>query len=98
MFIDRPIGFNHNGIIYTQNYGYIKDLKALENEFQDAYVIGENNPLDSFEGKVIAIINRTNDIEDKIVVCNKNANFTKDEIKDFVYFQEKHFKVKIITI
>lgn len=97
VFIDRPIGYNHNETIYTQNYGYIKELKALDNEYQDAYVIGENEPLEFFDGKVIAIINRINDIEDKLVVCNKNKNFTKDEIKNLVNFQEKYFKIKITT-
>ena len=24
VYIDRPIGYNHNGILYSQNYGYIK--------------------------------------------------------------------------
>ena len=42
------------------------------------------------------IINRKNDIEDKLIVCDKNANYTKDEIKELVNFQEKYFKSKII--
>lgn len=97
VYIDRPIGYNHEGIIYTQNYGYIKELKALDNEYQNAYVIGIDKPVKSFAGKVIAIINRKNDIEDKLIVCDKNANYTKDEIKELVNFQEKYFKSKIIT-
>ena len=96
VFVDRPIGYNHHGVLYTQNYGYIKEFKALDNEYQDAYIIGVNKPIDYFEGKIIAIINRTNDIEDKLVVCDKNKNYTKDEIKKLVEFQEKYFKSKII--
>lgn len=97
VFVDRPIGYNHEGIVYSQNYGYIKEMKALDNEYQDAYVIGVYKPVDSFEGKVIAIINRTNDLEDKLVVCEKNRNFSQSEIKELVEFQEKYFKSKIIT-
>ena len=48
-----------------QNYGYIKELKTLDNKYQGAYVVGVNKPTNTFEGKVIAIINRKNDIEDK---------------------------------
>lgn len=94
--IDRPIGFSKEGIIYTQNYGHIKELKAPDGEYQDAYVVGEDRPLKSFKGKVIAIINRLNDIEDKLIVCDKNSNYTKEEIKKMVNFQEKFFKNKII--
>ena len=96
VIIDRPIGYNHDGIEYSQNYGYILDLKALDNEYQDAYVVGIDKPLKKFNGKVIAIINRTNDNEDKLVVCDSNKNFTKEEISKMVDFQEKYFKKKII--
>ena len=96
VYIDRPIGYNHNGILYSQNYGYIKELKAADGEYQDAYVIGENNAIKEFEGKVIAIISRKDDIEDKLVVCDKNKNYSIEEIEELVSFQEKYFKHKII--
>lgn len=98
VFIDRPIGYNHNGIIYQLNYGYIKEIKALDGEYQDAYIIGINKPIETFEGKVIAIINRKNDIEDKLVVCKEDKTFSKEEIKKAVHFQEKYFKSKIFLI
>ncbi len=94
--VDRPIGFNHNGIIYSQNYGYIKDLKAPDNEYQNAYIVGVKKPLKVFEGKVIAIINRTNDNEDKLVISNSNRKFTEEQIYKMVNFQEKYYKSKII--
>ncbi|MBE6141318.1 MAG: inorganic pyrophosphatase [Erysipelotrichaceae bacterium] len=94
--IDRPIGFNHDGIIYQLNYGYIKELKALDNEYQDAYILGEEKPVKTFEGKVIAVIHRLNDNEDKLVVCNNDKDYSNDEIEKNVSFQEKYFKHKII--
>ena len=96
VYIDRPIGYNHNGDIYTQNYGHIKDFKAMDGKYQDAYVIGIHEPVDTFEGKVIAIINRKDDIEDKLIVCKNNENYTNEEINKFIDFQEKYFKHKII--
>ena len=94
--IDRPIGYEHNGITYSLNYGYIKEIKAPDNEYQDAYVLGIDKPVKNFEGKVVAIINRKNDIEDKLVVCEENKDYSKEEIKKAVNFQEKYFKSKII--
>ena len=94
--IDRPIGYEHNGIIYPLNYGYIKEIKAPDNEYQDAYILGIDKPMESFEGKVLAIINRKNDAEDKLVVCEENKDYSKEEIKKAVNFQEKYFKSKII--
>ena len=96
VYIDRPIGYSHNGILYTQNYGYIKDFKALDGKYQDAYVIGVDESLDIFEGKVIAVVNRKDDIEDKLIVCEKNKNYTNEEINNLINFQEQYFKHKIL--
>lgn len=96
VFIDRPIGYDHNGTIYKLNYGHIKEIKASDGEYQDAYILGSDKTLKSFEGIVIAIINRKNDVEDKLVVCDQGKSYSKEEIKKAVNFQEKYFKSKII--
>ena len=96
VLIDRPIGCDHDGIVYPLNYGYIKEIKALDGEYQDAYVLGIDKPVETFEGKVLAIINRKNDIEDKLVVCGQDEGYSKEEIKKAVNFQEKYFKSKIL--
>lgn len=96
--IDRPLGSyhpNHKDIYYSVNYGYIEGIMAKDNEYQDAYVLGVNKPLKEFEGIVIAVIHRLNDIEDKLVVCPIGVNFTKEEIMKQVEFQEKYFESKI---
>lgn len=59
-------------------------------------MLGIDKPVKNFEGKVVAIINRKNDIEDKLVVCEENKDYSKEEIKKAVNFQEKYFKSKII--
>ncbi|MDY5654549.1 MAG: inorganic pyrophosphatase, partial [Bacilli bacterium] len=64
--------------------------------YQDVYVIGVEKPIKTFRGKVIGIINRINDIEDKLVVCDKNKSFTLEQIKGMVNYQEKFFNGKII--
>lgn len=96
VIVDRPIGYIHNGIAYKLNYGYIKNLKAMDGEYQDAYVLGVDEPIDGFEGQVIGVIHRKDDIEDKLLVAGASANYSKQEIKKAINFQERYFKSKII--
>ena len=99
VIIDRKINTvhpNHKDIIYEVNYGYIKSIIAPDNEYQDAYVLGINEPIDTFKGVVIAIIHRLNDNEDKLVVAPNGVNFTEKEIKEITHFQEKYFEIEII--
>jgi len=99
VYIDRPLGSVHpkySNTVYPINYGYIKEYIALDGEYQDAYVLGINKPLDKFVGTVIAIISRKDDIEDKLVITEKNKDYSRAEINKMVYFQEKYFRHKII--
>lgn len=97
VFIDRPIGYKHKNIVYKLNYGYIKDIMAPDDAYQDVYIIDENKPLSSsYCGIVIAIVHRKDDIEDKLVVSVKNNNYSNEEIKNLISFQEKFFDIEII--
>ena len=98
MIVDRPLGTyhpKHKDIYYSVNYGYIEGIIAADGEEQDAYILGVNEPIKEFNGKVIAVIHRFNDIEEKWVVAPKEASFTKDEIMQQVDFQEQFFKTEI---
>ena len=100
IYIDRPIGSihpNNNDIIYKVNYGYIKEITALDNEYQDAYLLGVDEPVKMHRGKIIALIEREDDIEDKLVI-SVGKTYTIDEIKELVDFQEKFFKTNIILL
>ncbi|MGN1420790.1 MAG: inorganic pyrophosphatase [Eubacterium sp.] len=100
VIIDRPLGSfhpEHKDLIYPVNYGYIEGMIAPDGEEQDAYILGIKMPLKQFTGKVIAIIHRFNDVEDKLVVADENSNFTKEDIKNQVMFQEKYFDFEIIV-
>ncbi len=96
--IDRPLGTfhpNHKNIYYTVNYGYVPGEFAEDGEEQDAYVLGVDVPLKEFTGKVIAVIHRKNDVENKWVLAPENKAFTKEEIAKAVHFQEKYFDIEI---
>ena len=77
------------------NYGYIPGIIARDGEEQDAYILGINEPVREFVGKVIAIIHRYDDVEEKWVVVPVDTNFTKDEIVQQVAFQEQYFHMEI---
>ena len=97
--IDRPLGSKHpkHDLIYTLNYGYIPNTISGDGEEIDAYIVGEYLPLETFEGYVIAIIERIDDNEDKLVVCKEPNKYNKEQIKALVEFQERFFKSNIVT-
>ncbi len=96
--MDRPLGTKHpkHGFVYEVNYGYIPETVSGDGEELDAYVLGEHIPLEEFEGEVIAIIHRTNDNDDKLVVMAKGRNYTDEQIRALTEFQEQWFDSIII--
>ncbi len=96
--MDRPLGSKHpkHGFEYLVNYGFIPGTISGDGEELDAYVLGENEPLDVFEGEVVAIIHRTNDDDDKLIVAKQGTNFSDEEIRQMTDFQEKYFKSEIL--
>ncbi len=95
--MDRPLGSLHpkHGFIYPVNYGYIEGTVSGDGEELDAYVLGEHKPLESFTGRVVAIIHRINDDDDKLVVMEDGRNYSDDQIVALTEFQEKWFKSEI---
>ena len=97
--IDRPLGTyhpKHKDLYYPVNYGFVEGIIGGDGEYQDAYVLGTTEPLTEFTGKVIAIIHRLNDVEDKWVVAPPEKAFTKEEIYNQVQFQERYFRIEIL--
>lgn len=96
--MDRPLGCVHpnHGFIYPVNYGYIPGTVSGDGEELDAYVLGVHKPLEKFNGIVVAIIHRTNDNDDKLVVMEKGRNYSDEQIMALTEFQEQYFKSIII--
>lgn len=96
--IDRPLGSKHPRYKnkYPVNYGFIPDTKAPDGEEIDAYVLGENEPLETFSGRCIAILHRTDDDDDKLIVCEDGKKFSDEEIRKAANFQEQWFESEII--
>lgn len=96
--IDRQLGSvhpKHNDILYPINYGYIDGVIAPDGEELDVYIIGEERPLKEFTGRVIAIVHRENDIEDKLVAIPEGITLSATEIENAVSFQEKYYNSRI---
>ena len=97
--VDRPMGTyhpKHKDIYYPIKYGYIEGIMAPDGEEQDAYILGVNQPVEEFTGKVIAVIHRFNDVEDKWVVAPENKTYSVEQIKEQVDFQEQFFDYEIL--
>ncbi len=96
--IDRPFGSKHpkHGFIYPVNYGYVPNTISGDGEELDAYLLGVFEPVDEYTGKCIAVIHRTNDNDDKLVVVPDGKNYTDDQIDALTEFQEQYFEHTII--
>lgn len=99
--MDRPLGSKHpkHGFAYEVNYGFVPGTSAPDGGELDAYVLGVDIPLESFDGICIAIIHRLNDDDDKLVVVPDNAiNISDQEIRKATSFQEQFFETEIIRL
>ncbi len=98
--IDRPLGAKHSEKypkhIYPLNYGYVPGTISGDGKELDVYVLGVFEPIDEFEGKCIAIIHRTNDNDDKLIVVPEGKGYTEEQIEALVEFQEQYFEHEII--
>ena len=96
--IDRPLGTRHpkHGFMYMINYGFIPNTISGDGEELDAYLLGEFEPVEESTGTVIAVIHRTNDDDDKLVVSKNRVDYSDDAIRALSEFQERFFESEII--
>ena len=94
----RQFGSKHpkHGFIYPVNYGYVPNTVSGDGEELDAYLLGVFEPVEEFEGECIAIIHRTNDDDDKLVVAPSGKDYSDDAINALTEFQEQFFEHIII--
>lgn len=98
VIVDRPLGSyhpEHTDMYYPINYGYVEGIMAADGEEQDAYILGVDKAVNEFTGKIIANVQRKEDVEKKWVVAPEDKIYTKKEIWEQIYFQEKYFESEI---
>ena len=91
--IDRPLHSRHPewGFIYPLNYGFVPSVPAPDGEDLDVYILNITEPLDYFTGECIAVIQRLNDNDDKLILVPAGQEATDEQIRDQTNFQEKYF-------
>lgn len=97
--VDRPLGSyhpEHKNMYQPINYGYVEGIMAPDGEEQDVYILGVDEAIEKFTGKIIAIVHRNDDVEEKWVVAPEGMTFTKEEIREQIHFQEQYFDSEIV--
>ena len=97
--IDRPMGYVHRkenySLTYPVNYGYIPGVLGGDGEKIDVYLLGVNKPVYEYTARIIGVVYRHNDVEDKLVAAPDGINYTKEEIEKAVHFQEQFYNSEI---
>ena len=100
--IDRPIGYVHvkgeKTLEYPINYGYIEGILGGDGEELDVYLLGVSTPVKAAKCRIIGIVRRENDVEDKLVGAPDGMNFSAEEIEKAISFQEKYYASRIETL
>lgn len=98
--IDRPLGSTHPShpdLVYPVNYGHIPGVIGGDGEELDVYLLGVEEPVDTYLAPIIAMIHRHNDTEDKLVAAPEGKHFTREEIGQAVAFQEQYYESEVET-
>ncbi|MBQ6020453.1 MAG: GrpB family protein [Clostridia bacterium] len=102
MKIDRPVGYVHAKggytLVYPLNYGYIPGVPGGDGEDLDVYLIGVTEPVSQADCRVVGVVHRKNDAEDKLIAAPEGTDFTKEEMENAVRFQEQWYDSRIIPL
>lgn len=97
--IDRPIGYVHRKtnrtLIYPINYGYIPGVPGGDGEDLDVYLLAVDRPVEQYTGRIVGIVFRADDVEDKLVMAPDGVLPTADEIRQAVAFQERFYHSRV---
>ena len=99
--IDRPIGYVHHKensdrvLVYPINYGYIPNVLGGDGEELDVYLYGIDTPVSEFSGRIVGIVYRHNDVEDKLIMAPDGMTPTEAEIADAIRFQEQYYQTHV---
>lgn len=81
--VDHPYGSMHPtlpDVVFTANYGYVETDMADDCDFQNAYVYGVREPIESFTGYVIGVIYHRHETETRWIAASGLLYDKKDVI------------------
>lgn len=82
VIVDAPLGMLHPYLpdkTYNLNVGFITDIYNVNDDFQEAYVYGVYEPIESFNGTVIGIIHYDDNDITKWIISN-SIEFDKEDV------------------
>ena len=82
--------------LFIQLITYVPGTVSGDWEELDCYLLGVFEPVKEYTGKCIAIIHRTNDDDDKLVIVPEGKEYDDSAINALVEFQEQYFEHIII--
>jgi len=84
--VTRPLGFldKKSGVEYGLNYGEVDFVTTKKREKFQAYIMGINHPVNTFDGRVIAIFSKQG--KRILIVAPKSKRFIVTEIEDALSF------------
>ncbi len=93
--IDRPVGYIHRKgaktLVYPINYGFIPGVLGGDGEELDVFLLGVSEPVATYRGRIIGIVLRADDVEDKLIMAPEGMRFTVAEMEAAIEFQEKYY-------
>ena len=100
--IDRPIGYVHvkgeKTLVYPINYGFIPGVLGGDGEELDVFLVGVDTPVSTFTGRIIGIVYRADDVEDKLIMAPLGRSYSSDELAKAVHFQEKYYSSTVVAL
>ena len=97
--VDRPIGYVHRKgekvLTYPVNYGYIAGVLGGDGEELDVYVLGIDRPVAECEVRVIGIVFRADDVEDKLIAAPQGNRYRAEEATEAIRFAEKYYHSRV---
>ena len=99
--IDRPVGYVHvkgeKTLVYPINYGYIPGVLGGDGEELDVFLLGVGEPVQTYRGRIVGIVLRADDVEDKLIMAPEGMTPTVAEMTEAVHFQEKYYDSRVVT-
>lgn len=96
--IDRPAGSIHPkypDLTYPVNYGYIPGVFGGDGEELDVYLLGVDVPVEEYTARIIGIVHRHDDVEDKLVAARKDFILIGILLQRRFTFRNSILKVKL---
>ena len=97
--IDRPMGYVHRKgaktLVYPVNYGYIPGVLGGDGEELDVYVLGIDHPVTECTVRVVGIVWRADDVEDKLIAAPAGVTVSAADATAALDFAEQYYHSRV---